>query len=218
MTRSREEARASYDRLSRWYDLLIGPFERGCREAGLCALAPREGELILEIGFGTGHGVVALAHAAGSGGRVCGIDLSPRMCQVARTRLRAAGLADRAAMLCGDAVCLPFAAGRFDAISMSFTLELFDTPEIPRVLQQCRRVLRIGGRLCVVAMARPGRPRLTVRLYEWLHRRFPRYLDCRPIAVRQLLVHSGFEVLGEAELSMGGLPVAIVLVENSARQ
>ena len=34
-TRPRREARATYDRLSRWYDLLAGPWERPFREAGL---------------------------------------------------------------------------------------------------------------------------------------------------------------------------------------
>ena len=214
VARPREEVRASYDRMSRWYDLLTGPFERRYREAGLRLLAPRPGERILEIGFGTGHGIVALAQAVGSAGRVYGVDLSPRMCEVTRRRVEAAGLADRVTLICGDAAELPFGPGHFDAVFMSFTLELFAAAEMPRVLDEARRVLRHGGRLGVVAMASRPRPGAMIRLYRWLHERFPSYVDCRPIPVRQVLAEAGFAIQQARELSLGGLPVATVVAQK----
>jgi demethylmenaquinone methyltransferase/2-methoxy-6-polyprenyl-1,4-benzoquinol methylase len=198
-----------YDRLSRWYDLVTGPFERRYRQAGLQQLSPQPGEAILELGFGTGHGLLALAQAVGSAGRVCGVDLSVGMCCVARGRLRRAHPAGRLALIRGDALRLPFRAGTFDALFMSFTLEIFSTQEIPRVLCECRRVLRPGGRLGVVAMAQPARPSATARLYTWLHQRFPRYLDCRPIALQEYLATAGWEVRSTLDLAMVGLPVAV---------
>lgn len=70
VSRSKEEAKASYDVLSRRYDALVGWGETKFREVGLQKLGAKEGENILEIGFGTGHCSLALAQAVGSSGHV----------------------------------------------------------------------------------------------------------------------------------------------------
>ncbi len=152
----------------------------------------------------------------GDAGQVYGLDLSAGMLQVSQNRLQSAGLAHWVKLLLGDAACLPFAPHVFDAILMSFALELLDTPEIPAVLAHCRTVLRDGGRLCAVALAKKTHDNLPVRLYEWAHARFPAVVDCRPIAVQQALGDAGFRILDVTELSMWGLPVEIVLAQNNS--
>ena len=72
VTRSKAEAKASYNRLSRWYDLLAGSTEKKYRDIGLEVLAARSGERVLEIGYGTGHCILSLAEAVGPTGQVCG--------------------------------------------------------------------------------------------------------------------------------------------------
>lgn len=211
VTRSKKDAAAAYDRMSRWYDLLAGRSERRPREVGLRKLAVGEGEKVLEIGFGTGRCLVALARSVGGSGEVYGIDLSQGMLDVTRARVRQAGLIERVHLVRGDAANLPFAATSFDAILMSFTLELFDTPEIPVVLHECQRVLRNGGRIGVVAMSKKGNGGLMMKVYEWAHRKFPRYFDCRPIFVQQALEDAGFEVVDVTQMLMWALPVEIVV-------
>jgi ubiquinone/menaquinone biosynthesis C-methylase UbiE len=215
VTRSKQEARAAYDRMSRWYDALAGSSERTFIDLGLQMLGTTEGQTVLEIGFGTGYAVQALAKAVGDSGKVYGIDISDRMADIARARLRKAELSGRASLSQGDGATLPFADRSFNGIFMSFTLELFDTPDIPVVLGECRRVLRADGRICVVAMSKSGEAGLMVRVYEWAHDRFPAYLDCRPIFVQSALNEAGFRVLDAAVMSMWGLPVETVVAESS---
>jgi len=210
VTRSKAQARASYDRLSRWYDLLAGSAEQRYKTAGLQLLDARPGERILEIGFGTGACLVPLAEAVGPAGRVNGIDLSPGMLAVARHKLEKAGLSGRVELTSGDAARLPYPEASFDAAFISFTLELFDTPEIPVVLAEIRRVLRAGGRLGLAAMVIRGGGWM-LKLYEWTHRHFETYADCRPIHARQSLETAGFRITAHRQMSMFGLPVDVLL-------
>jgi demethylmenaquinone methyltransferase/2-methoxy-6-polyprenyl-1,4-benzoquinol methylase len=212
VNRSKEAARASYNRLSRWYDTIAGSTEKKYRDWGLENLSAQPGETILEIGFGTGHCLVALAKAVGSSGRVLGLDISDGMLSIAKKRLQQEGLNDRVDLHLGDAARLDFIqAGTLDGVFMSFTLELFDNPEIPRVLQECYRALKRGGRIAVVSMTKTDPPGMAVRMYEWFHEHMPDYADCRPIFARQSLEQSGFAIQDVRISSMWGLPVEIVL-------
>ena len=217
ITRTKEEAKASYDKMSGWYDVLAGGSERKYKKAGLLKLNVQSGEKVLEVGYGTGECLIELARSVGASGKVYGIDLSEGMYRVATSKFNKAGLAGKVELLCGDAARLPYAENSLDAIFSSFTLELFDTPEIPIVLQQCQRVLCPGGRLCLVAMAKREKSNPMVRLYEWSHRTFPQYADCRPIYAQEALHGSGFEIVDVTETSIFGLPVDIILAHASAR-
>lgn len=206
---SKGETRSYYNKIARFYDLLAERSEQPMRDAGLAMLAAVPGERVLEIGFGTGHCVVALAQAVGPTGHVFGIDLSDKMVELAQQLVEEKQLADRVELGRGDAADLPYEDHSLNAIFMSFTLELFDTPEIPKVLRECHRVLVPEGRLVVVAISKEGKDGLVMHLYEWTHRHFPNLLDCRPIYVQPALDAAGFRVVDRVVESMW-VPVEIV--------
>jgi demethylmenaquinone methyltransferase/2-methoxy-6-polyprenyl-1,4-benzoquinol methylase len=174
---------------------------------------------VLELGCGAGGALVAIARAVGPAGRVVGLDLSPRMIRLAAARLRRAGLNERSDLVIADATSVPFADASFDAAFMAFTLELFDTPEIPLVLAECWRVLRPGGRIGVVSLSRAAPVRWPSRLYERLHDRFPATLDCRPIYAGLSLEAARFEQARSRMVPLWGLRAeAVVAVRPPGAQ
>jgi ubiquinone/menaquinone biosynthesis C-methylase UbiE len=210
------EIKAFYNKIARVYDLLAEHSEQRMREVALEMLAAAPGEHLLEIGFGTGHVLVKLAKAVGPTGHVFGIDIAENMLDEARKLLEQQGLADRATLTCGDAEDLPYPSASFDGVFLCFTLELFDTPELPRVLAECQRVLRPGsalaepgGRIVVAAVSKEGKPGFALRAFEWTHRHFPNLMDCRPIHARQALAAAGFTI-EETRLESMWVPVEIV--------
>lgn len=209
--RSKQEAKQLYDRISRFYDYLTGAFERKYAEMALERLSVQEGETVLEIGFGTGHCLKRIAQSVGQTGKAYGIDISSGMLKVTRRRLERARLINRVELYCGDAANLPYDDNAFDAVFMSFTLELFDTPEIPKVLQEIKRVLKPGGRLGVVSMSREDGASILLRLYEWAHKKWPRYIDCRPIYVEESLIDEGYKIQGKEKIRLIGLPGELVV-------
>ena len=213
--RSKMDAIATYDKLSRVYDLLAAGAERKYTEIGLREMSVRQGESVLEIGFGAGRGLLDMARAVGQEGEVYGIDISKGMIVAARERIRDAHAESAVALTAGDGSRLPFQPESFDAVFMSFVLELFDSPEIPIVLAESLRVLRHSGRLCVVALSTKGRRGSVLRLYEWAHRHFPNYADCRPICVEDFLRIAGFEIARSELFYMWGLPVEVILAKKA---
>jgi demethylmenaquinone methyltransferase/2-methoxy-6-polyprenyl-1,4-benzoquinol methylase len=155
-----------------------------------------------------------MAKAVGAEGTAIGVDLSFEMCVRARRRLARGERLGAGAVVQADAMHMPFADSRFDAGFVSFTLELFDTREIPAVLAECRRILRPGGRLALVALGKRRPAPLMQRAYEWGHERFPHVLDCRPIHVRASLTEAGFTVCEVRHLSLWGLPVDVAVGET----
>jgi demethylmenaquinone methyltransferase/2-methoxy-6-polyprenyl-1,4-benzoquinol methylase len=209
--RTKEEAKQAYDRISKSYDYTLGLLGRKYSEMALERLSIVKGETVLEIGFGTGHCLMRIAKRVGPSGKVYGIDISQKMIEKTKKRLENERLADRAELCCGDATFLPFSESAFDAVFMSFTLEGFDTPEIPRVLAQIKMVLKPGGRLGIIDMSKENGKSVFLKVYEWLHNKCPKYLGSRPIYTEQCLVDAGYQMKSKEKIKIFRLPAEIIV-------
>jgi ubiquinone/menaquinone biosynthesis C-methylase UbiE len=72
---------------------------------------------------------------------------------------------------------MPYEDNKFNAVFMSFALELFDMPEISKVLSETKRILKQNGRLGVLSMSKEDGDSILSRLYEWMHTQFPQYAN-----------------------------------------
>lgn len=207
---TKDETKAFYNKIAGVYDLLSDRAEKPVRLKGLELLAAAPGEQILEIGCGTGHCLAAIAKAVQDHGYAIGVDLSEKMISIAQKTLQKENLLNRAEFHCGDAIHLPYNSESTDGIFMVFTLELFDTPEIPLVLNECKRVLRPEGRIVVAGISKEGKQGVLIHAFEWTHRHFPNLMDCRPIYVRQVLEDAGFTIKKSIKKQMW-IPTEIVL-------
>lgn len=213
--RTKQEAKEVYDRFSRFYDYTLGLLGRRYSRMALERLAVVEGETVLEIGFGTGECLKRIAKLVGPTGRVWGVDVSPKMLEKTRKRVEKAGLANRAKLYCGDATILPFNESTFDAAFLSFTLEVLDTPEIPVVLAQIVNVLKPGGRLGIVDMSKENGRSVLLKVYEWLHKRCPRYVGSRPIYAGQCLIDAGYQIKSRERIRIYRLPAEIIIATKA---
>lgn len=134
----------SYEELEPWYEHLYAVLHRRLRDA----LAPRpdaRGGRALDAGCGTGF---QAAQLAALGWRVHGVDVSPGLLAIARTR-------GDAALLLATIEALPYADATFDVVACcGSTLSYVDAPA--QALAEIGRVLRPGGRLLLECEHRPS--------------------------------------------------------------
>jgi ubiquinone/menaquinone biosynthesis C-methylase UbiE len=146
-----EKEAPKYDRQMRFFEWLL--FGNG-RE-WVCSQA--EGE-VLEIAVGTGRNLPYYP----DGVRLSGVELSPAMLEIARTRARELGR--EIDLRVGDAQALEFPDESFDSVVC--TLSLCTIPDDRAAVAEVRRVLRPGGRLLLLEHVRS--PLLPIRTAERL--------------------------------------------------
>jgi demethylmenaquinone methyltransferase / 2-methoxy-6-polyprenyl-1,4-benzoquinol methylase len=159
------EVAAMFDGVARRYDLtntvLSFGLDRGWRRATAAALAITPGERVLDVAAGTGVSTVEYARG---GARAVGCDFSLGMLRAGRGR--------GVPLVAGDGLRLPFAAGSFDAVTVSFGLR--NMADTGAALREFARVTKPGGRLVVCEFSTPLWRPFRVAYLEYLMRALPR--------------------------------------------
>jgi ubiquinone/menaquinone biosynthesis methyltransferase len=120
------------------------------RLVSLAAAGPRT--RALDLACGTGDIAYALSDR---GTRIVGLDITPRMIQLARAKHRDAARVNPE-FLVGDMMALPFRDSTFDVVTTGYGIR--NVPQIAAALAEIHRVLRPGGVLLSLDFNRPANP------------------------------------------------------------
>lgn len=126
--------RAAHDRLAKSYHALFAPVSDHAAEPLLAAARVRAGSRLLDVACGSG---VVAKHAAKRGASVTGIDIAPRMLELA------AELNPECTFREASVDSMPFEDGTFDAVVCAFGIGHF--PDASAAVAECARVVSVGS-------------------------------------------------------------------------
>lgn len=118
------------------------------RTVQLCHLS--EGDTALDLCTGTGDLALMLEKAVGKTGNVVGADFCQAMLDLAKEKIKGH---NRIQLVVGDAMNLPFKDNSFDGATVAFGLR--NVEDIPTALREMARVVKPGGRVVSLDLARP---------------------------------------------------------------
>ena len=139
-----------YRRRAGIYDLELAAFEPVRRRA-IDRLAPRPGDVVLDVGCGTGLSLALLLQAIGPAGRVIGIEQCPEMIAKARARVRSNGWSNVTLLEAPVADALIGLVA--DRALLHFTHDILREPQ---AVAQVLRHLRPGARVTAAGLKWAG--------------------------------------------------------------
>ena len=156
---------------------------------------------VLDVCAGLGGPARYLAHSRGC--RMVALELHGGRAAGAAELTRRVGLGARVQVVRADAMALPFADAGFDA---ALSQEAFlHVPDKARLLAECRRVLRPGGRLAFSDWIATGRLTATERDLLWRGIAAQALIDVP--AYGALLRAAGFRSVAAEDLSESWIPI-----------
>ena len=183
------------------YEQMMGIWSRSAGEIFLDWLAPLPGLRWIDVGCGNGAFTQLLVERCAPA-EVQGIDPSEGQLTFARTR----STSDMAEFRQGDAMALPFPAGRFDAAVMA--LVIIFVPDPAKGIAEMARVVRPGGTVATYMwdMTGGGFPvdpvLVELRAMGFAPSRPPRMEASRMKALQDLWTGAGLEALETREIAV----------------
>ena len=111
------------------------------------------GKRCLDVGTGTGEIAFHVARTAGEGSTVVGVDITPRMLELAERKESELDLPVKIDWQVGDALDLQFPDGSFDLVTSGYMLR--NVCDIQKAVSEMHRVLAPGGKVIVAELSKP---------------------------------------------------------------
>jgi len=159
-TDGKQEVIIAYRRRAPKYDTTVGLFDifawlgfniSGWRKEAISRLSLKSGDIVIDIGCGTGLNFPYLYQAVGQKGKIIGVDISGEMLAEARQRA-AANQWENVQLVCADASQFEFPEN-VNAVLSTYAMTL--VPNCGHVVSNACESLSPKGRIVVLDMAWP---------------------------------------------------------------
>ncbi|MGC7872426.1 demethylmenaquinone methyltransferase [Desulfosporosinus sp. SYSU MS00001] len=152
--------RETFNSIAGHYDLMNSLMSLGMdkrwRRIAVQQVGAKPGMSILDVCCGTGQFSLELGKAVGREGKVIGLDFSQKMLDVAQQTLAQSKEKGRIKFIQGDAMELPFPESTFDGVTVGWGLR--NLPNLRKGIQEMIRVVKPGGKVVSLDMAKPTFP------------------------------------------------------------
>ena len=156
--------RQIFDSTAAYYDRIEAMLALGTgssyRRQALIRAGLKTGMKVLDVGVGTGLVAIQECLLTGNAALVTGVDPSPGM-------MAASKLPKAMVLIEGRAESLPFPDNHFDFLSMGYALRHIS--DLSVAFAEFERVLKPGGRLCILEITKPQN-----RVGQWLLKNYMR--------------------------------------------
>jgi len=143
----------SLDFLATHYDKLTFTERSRIRRKQMALIGLKGGKSVLDVGCGTGSLSILARLAVGDAGRVCGIDIAPRMIRKAKEKAERSKL--DIDFQTASITRLPFPEERFDVVISSLVFHHLPLPIKKDGLGEIYRVLKRSGRFFLADFSAP---------------------------------------------------------------
>jgi ubiquinone/menaquinone biosynthesis C-methylase UbiE len=216
MTLTRTEVRSFYDRFGKKQDTQSF-YEDPALDDLIGHAAISEAEKVFEFGCGTGRlADRLLSEHLPASVTYLGCDMSQTMVRIAANRL--AIHEGRGRVLRSDGgMRLPLADNSVDRVISTYVLDLLPEPEIREFLHESSRVLKVGGKLCLVSLTK-GTTFLSMfvsgiwaAVFHW----HPAWVGgCRPIRLEEYIASDAWEMVYRKVVVAFGVPSEVLIART----
>jgi demethylmenaquinone methyltransferase/2-methoxy-6-polyprenyl-1,4-benzoquinol methylase len=149
-----------FDLVAPYYDFMNNLLSFGIQNAwkrqAIRMLGLNPGDRVLDVCGGTGDLALLAARRTGPEGRVVVYDLNRSMLAAGLAKLAASEQSDAVCCVQGDAECIAFADGTFDAALVGFGIR--NLTHLEKGFREMHRVLKPGGRFLCLEFSKPVNP------------------------------------------------------------